>query len=298
MISADNLRYFLEVSRTSRIGDVSRRLDVDQTTVSRRISKLEKEMGERLFDRTPAGWLVTEAGRRLLPHAEAIEATLVAAAEGAQSKSNGDLTGSLRVLTPDGFGTFVVIPGLVSFATEHPHLSIEVATATTHDLLTGRDFDIGVTLERPSPRSVVTERLARYELKLYASPTYLEKYGTPTTLEELHNHKLVWYIEAFLDVEPLQLMEELVPGAQIGLQTNNIGGHREAARNGLGIVPLPTYIGGPDDSVVEVLSKEFVAHRRYWLVIPRDLARLARVREFVAGLRRIIAANPYLVELR
>lgn len=297
MISADNLRYFLEVSRTMRLGEASRRLSVDQTTVSRRIVKLEKDMGERLFDRTPTGWLATEAGRRLLPHAEAIEATLVAAVEDAHSITSGDLTGSLRVLTPDGFGIFVMIPGLVPFATAHPHLSLEVGTATTHDLLTGRDFDIGVTLERPSPRSVVTQRLARYELRLYASPSYLETHGTPKTLEDLRTHRLAWYIEAFLDVEPLRIMDELAPGAPIGLQTNNIAGHREAARNGMGIVPLPTYIGGPDESVVEILSQEFVAHRYYWLVVPRDLARLARVREFISALRQIVSSNPYLVEL-
>ncbi|MEV5650758.1 LysR family transcriptional regulator [Nocardia sp. NPDC052254] len=297
MISADNLRYFLEVSRTSRLGEAARRLGVDQTTVSRRIARLEKEIGERLFDRTPTSWLVTEAGRRLLPHAETIEATLVAAVEDTHLRANGDLTGSLRVLTPDGFGTFVMIPALGPFASAHPHLSIEVATSTTHDLLTGRDFDIGVTLEKPSPRSVVTERLARYELKLYATAEYLARHGTPGTLADLHDHRLIWYIDAFLDVRPLQIMDELVPGARIKMQTNNITGHLQAARNGLGIAPLPTYIGGTDDTLVEVLGAEFVAHRGYWLVVPRDLARLARVREFITGLRRIIDVNPHLVAL-
>ncbi|WP_199254173.1 LysR family transcriptional regulator [Mycolicibacterium mengxianglii] len=297
MISADDLRFFLEVSRTTRLGEAARRLNVDQTTVSRRIVKLEKDLGQRLFDRTPIGWLVTEAGRRLITHAEAIEATLIVALEDADASINGQLTGSLRVLAPDGFGSFVLIPGLHKFAASHPNLSIEVATATTHDLLTGRDFDVGITLERPSPRSVLTHRLARYELRLYASRNYLSSHGVPATLDDLHQHRMIWYIDAFLDVEPLQITDTLLPGVRIGLQANNIAGHLQAAQHGLGIAPLPTFIGGSDDRLVEVLSHSFVASRQYWLVIPRDLARLARVKEFVIALREIISANHHLIEL-
>lgn len=79
MFTSDNLRFLLELSRTGRISDTSKRLGVDQTTVSRRISRLEKDMGARLFDRGVSGWQLTEAGRRLVPYAESIESTLLSA---------------------------------------------------------------------------------------------------------------------------------------------------------------------------------------------------------------------------
>lgn len=81
MFSADNLRYFLEVARTGRLNDAARNLGVDHTTVGRRITALEKSIGERLFDRSPGGWQLTEAGADLFPRAETVESAVIAAYE-------------------------------------------------------------------------------------------------------------------------------------------------------------------------------------------------------------------------
>ncbi|WP_040509595.1 LysR family transcriptional regulator [Gordonia soli] len=296
VLAADNLQFFLEVSRTGRVADAARRLHVDQTTVSRRIGRLEKDLGVRLFDRTAGGWQLTDAGQEIVPYAEAVETTIVAAQDvvvDAQA-GGGALSGTVRILAPDGFGTYLLMPGLSALRNRHPDLTLEVLTATTHDLLTGRDFDIGITLEEPSPRSVVVEKLGQYELKLYASRRYLDDHGIPESIDDLAEHTLIWYIEDLLDVDPLQILERHLPGVRARVQANNIAGHREAVRAGLGIAPLPTYIGKTLPDVVTVLDEEFVAERNYWLVVPRELIRLARISEIVHSLHRIVADNPYL----
>ncbi|QSE72324.1 LysR family transcriptional regulator [Rhodococcus sp. PSBB049] len=294
MFTADNMRFLLELSRTGRIAEAAKRLDVDQTTVSRRITRLEKDMGARLFDRSSTGWQLTEAGRRLLPYAESVESTLLAALDAASSAGSGSLHGTVRILTPDGFGAYVLVPGLGMVRDRHPHLFTELRTSTTHDLVTGRDFDLAVTLERPSPRSVSVSKLANYDLRLYASRRYLDSHSTIESIDDLEDHTLVWYVNAILDVEPLRRLERLLPENRAHVQTNNITGHYQAVRHGVGIAPLPTYIGNADPDLVAVLPDKFVAERTYWLVVPRELARLARVRAIIDVLLDIVAENPEL----
>jgi len=130
------------VSRTGRVAYAARRLQVDQTTVSRRIARLEKDLGARLFDRTAGGRQLTDAGQQIVPYAEAIEATVVKASDVlVESEGNGGaLSGTVRVLASDGFGAYLLLPALSAIRRRHPDLTIEVLTSTTHDLLTGRDF--------------------------------------------------------------------------------------------------------------------------------------------------------------
>lgn len=293
-MDTENLRFLLEVARTGRLRDAAARLQVDETTVSRRISRLEQDLGVRMFDRTPQGWRITEPGRLVIPHAEAIESSVSRAMEAVVSRA-GELSGTARILAPDGFGANVLVPGLRPLLDAHAGLSLEVITATTHDLITARDFDVAVTLERPSPKAAAVQHLADYELRCYASPAYLERRGTPETVEELRrDHDLVWYVEALLDVAPLRILDELLPRAHARLQTNNITGQHSAARAGLGVALLPTYIGGADPELVGVLPEELRVGRTYWLVVPRDLTELLRVREITQALHVLVAAHPHL----
>jgi DNA-binding transcriptional LysR family regulator len=293
-VDAENLRYLLEVARTGRLRDAAARLQVDETTVSRRIGRLEQELGVRMFDRTPQGWRLTEPARLILPHAEAVESSVSRALEAVGSRA-GDLSGTARILAPDGFGANILVPGLRPLLDAHPGLSLEVITATTHDLITARDFDVAVTLERPSPRAAAVRHLADYELRCYASREYLERRGAPASVDDLRRgHDLVWYVDALLDVVPLRVLDELLPRAHARLQTTNITGQHSAARAGLGVALLPAYIGDADAELVGVLPEQLRISRTYWLVVPRELADLRRVREITEAIESLVAAHPHL----
>lgn len=295
MFSADNLRFFLEVARTGRLNEAARNLAVDHTTVGRRITTLEKSLGERLFDRSPGGWQLTEAGADLLPRAESVESAVIAAYD-ARISGAGPLTGTVRIVTPDGFGAFVVAPQLVELRRRHPHLDVELVTATEHGSLSARHFDVAVTLEEPPPRSVHVQRLASYYLRLYAAEGYLAAASPISELADLKNHTLIWYIDALLDVAPLRILESLPHKQRVAIQTNNITGHWTAARSGLGIAPLPQYVGEPDESLRAVLPESFSVRRNYWLVIPRELRQVGRVRAVAQFLRASVTSNPYLTQ--
>lgn len=290
----DDLLILLELWRAGRVKDVAHRLQINDTTVSRRISRLERALNTRLVDRDPRGWRLTETGLDLLPYAEDVERASIALKEDFRGESHS-LGGTVRVVAPDGFGTFILAPDLSGIRREHPSLKVELLTLTSNDALSSRDFDIGITLERPSSTSALVSHLCDYTLRLYASPEYLAARGVPGSIEEAASrHLLIWYIDSLLDVQPLQLLTHLLPGAQAGFQSNNISAHLAAARGGAGIAPLPTYIGDRHDDLVCVLPGDFSVERSYWMTVPRSAFNhnhVALVRKIV---HRIVDSHPQL----
>lgn len=293
MLGADNLRFFLEVARLGRLNEAARVLEVDHTTVGRRITALEQAMGERLFDRAPSGWRLTDAGKRLMPRAEAVESAVIAAYDTHDSPADA-LTGSVRIATTDGFGAFIIAPQLVTLRASNPHLGIEIVTATVHNAVSERHFDVAVTLERPTSRAVRSEPLAYYSLGLYATPKYLAEHPSITAVTDLRRHTVIWYVNALMDVEPLRIFDRFPHVQKVDVQISNITGHWLAARSGLGVAPLPSYIGNDDRALVSVLPDSFNIRRVYWLVVPRELERLQRVRTVCDYLRRVVAEHPDL----
>lgn len=278
VFSSDHLRYFLELSRHGRLNEASRALGVDHTTVGRKVTSLERLAGQRLFDRTSSGWRLTEAGRRLVGYAETVESTLIAAFED-QTSRVGSLRGSVRIAAPDGFGAFVLTPNLATLRRLHPDLSVELVTATEHHTASAREFDIAITLEQPGPRLVSSRKLATYALRLYATAEYLDNHPTIAKRDDLREHTLIWYVGALLDVAPLRILDSILPPeGRAQIQTNNITGHWLAAQNGLGIAPLPSYIGEPDKNLICVLPESFSIEGTYWVAVPKELTGLARVK--------------------
>lgn len=289
-LGADDLRYFLEAARTGRLTEAARILDVDHTTVSRRITALERRLGRRLFDRSPGGWRLTDAGRLLVPRAEAVESAVVAAYD-VQPSSSESLTGSARIVTTDGFGAFVIAPRLVDLRASHPHLDVELVTAIARNSVSERHFDVAVTLEKPTSTAVRAEPLAAYSLRLYASREYLKLHAPIKQVADLRGHTIIWYVDALLDVEPLRILGSLPHTQKVAAQISNITGHWFAARSGLGVAPLPTYIGAEDPDLVPVLADSIDIRRIYWLVIPRELEGLYRIQAVVDFLKQVVRST-------
>jgi DNA-binding transcriptional LysR family regulator len=293
VISADDLRFFLEVSRTGKLVSAARALGVDHTTVGRRISQLEKASGARLFVRASGAWQLTEAGERLAIHAEAVESSLIAAAEELGS-STGRLSGTLRIAAPDGFGAFVLSPGIGNMRARHPDLQVEIVTATRLNMLATKEFDVGISLVPPTIRGVESFELAEYALGLYASLQYMQRHGPISSTEELLGHAVIGYVDSLLDIPALRFLDEALPGIRPAIQTNNITGQWMAAVAGLGVAVLPSFIAEPDPRLIQVLEESVTIRRKYWLAVPRELQRLARLRVARQELKNMVLAHPYL----
>lgn len=292
MIQADDLRFFLEVARTGRLVSAARGLGVEHTTVGRRVTQLERAAGTRLFDRTPAGWELTEAGQRLVVHAEAIESSLLAASEELGS-ARGRLSGTLRIAAPDGFGAFVLSPGLGRLRAAYPDLTIEVVTETRLNLLATREFDVGIALEVPTTRGVRSRALATYGLSFYASPGYLSRTGVPGGLEDLYQRSMIGYVDSLLDIPALRFLDAALPGVRPAVQTNNVTGQWMAAVAGLGVAILPDFVAADDQRLIRIIE-EVRIERTYWIAVPTEHQRLARTRAAETALFELVAGHKHL----
>lgn len=293
MISADDIRFFLEVARSGKLVTAAQVLGVDHTTVGRRISSLEQSTASRLFVRSPGSWTLTEAGERLAIHAEAIESSLRAAAEELGSEP-GRLTGNVRIATPDGFGAFVLSPGLGALRSRHPDLAIEIVTATRLNLLATKEFDVGISLTKPAIRGVDIMELANYPLGLYAAQSYLESNLPITEVDDLQHHTVIGYVDSLLDIPDLRFLDATLPGLRPAIQTNNITGQWMATAAGLGTAVLPLFIGESDSRLVRLLGEDVHFLRKYWLAVPHELRRLGRTRAVQDALLELVATHPHL----
>jgi DNA-binding transcriptional LysR family regulator len=117
--SWDNLRYFLAVARTGTLSAAAEQLGTEHTTVARHIHALEEELNSRLFHRSNSGYGLTEVGERLLAGAEAIESAY-AFAKAAASSEGQTIGGTVRIGTPDGFGSLFLAPRVRVLTDRHP----------------------------------------------------------------------------------------------------------------------------------------------------------------------------------
>ena len=148
-------------------------LGVDHTTVSRRISHLESQLGVRLLDRGGDGWQLTELGRQVAQQAVPIEDALDRVLQVSSGEPADTLRGTIRMTTPDGFGTRFAVPALAEVHRRHPHLTVELITATRQLSLHSAGFDLAIALGSPSSSRLYSETLTPYSLALYAHKDYL-----------------------------------------------------------------------------------------------------------------------------
>src|SRR5690606_37433803 len=114
----------------------------------RRVNALERTLGARLFDRSPAGSALTPAGERFLQTAERVESEMLRA-QGALANSAMSMEGTVRIGAPDGFGTYYLMPKLERLLAEHPDLHIQIAPLPRSFSLSRREADLAITIDLP-----------------------------------------------------------------------------------------------------------------------------------------------------
>ncbi|MFS2053846.1 LysR family transcriptional regulator, partial [Variovorax sp. CT11-76] len=234
----DNLRYFLELARSGTLMSAARRLEVDHTTVARRIQALEKEVGAPLFAREAGGHRLTEAGRRLQPQVEAMESAFLAVESTAPASQEG-LSGLVRIGATEGFGTAVLAPQLALFARQHPRLTIDLLAMPRLVHLSRREADIVISLERPARGPVLVTKLSDYTLRLYASKPYLAAHRPIATREDLRGHTFISYVDDLLFSKELQYLDELHRPDSFALRSTSVLAQHRAVAAGAGIAVLP-----------------------------------------------------------
>ena len=283
----NDLRIFLAVARAGQLSAAASLLDVDPTTVSRRLRRLEATLQQRLFEQTREGQVLTEAGERLALRAEEMDR---AAASIEPSAGLALVSGLLRVSVSEGFGTWLIAQHLPGFADAHPDLQLDLVANSGFLSPSRRETDVAILLARPRGGPLLSRKLADYVLRLYASADYLERAGPVASRAALADHPLIGYIPDFIYAPELRYLDEIAPGARLRIRSSSINAQYRLARAGAGIAALPCFIGDSDPALVRIVP-EVRIERSFWLVTHQDTRRLARIEAFVDWLTGLVKAK-------
>ncbi|CAD5108647.1 LysR family transcriptional regulator [Zestomonas carbonaria] len=286
----DNLRYFLELSRAGRLTAAARRLGVDHTTVARRVQALEKSLEAQLFLRSTGGYSLTEAGRDLLPQAEAMESAF-SAIERTREDQQESLSGHVRIGTTEGYGAMMLAPQLAELTRRYPNLGIDLLAVPRMLHMSRREADIVITLERPERGPFIITRLTDYVLRLYASADYLAGHPPIRGRDDLREHSFVSYIDDLLYSKELFYLDEIGKPLHIALRSTSILAQQQAAAAGAGIAILPAFAADADSRLHCVLGEQIAFTRTFWMLMPIELKDIARMKTTWNFLREKAAAS-------
>ncbi|MFI0844506.1 LysR family transcriptional regulator [Mesorhizobium sp. IMUNJ 23232] len=276
----DDVRIFLAVARAGQILGAARRLDLNHATVSRRVAALEESLRAKLFRRLTTGSELTPAGERFLAVAERMETEMLVARSEISGEGE-DVSGTVRIGAPDGFGVAFLAPRLGGLTAQHPELKIQLVPVPRSFSLSRREADIAITTERPSEGRLVAVKLVDYTLGLFASKAYAEVHGLPETQAGVTAHRLVGYVPDLVINPTLDYAAEFSPDWSAGFMISSALGQAEAVRSGAGIGILHTFVARAMPELVAVASIPPI-RRAYWLVYHESVRPLRRI-QAVAG---------------
>ena len=276
MYDWNDLKYFLELSRRGKLVTAAQRLHVDHTTVSRRIAALEKALDARLFDKSPRGYQLTDAGLRLLPLAEQMEAqsnTLYQEISGKDASTSG----TVRLAAPEAVGTQIVARHLREFRVQYPHIELELIAETRRMSLSKREADIAISLARPDSGRLVAWKLSDYRLRLYGPRAYLDTPPPIRRREDLTGHDFIGYIDDLIQMPELRFIDDVIRDPHLVFRSTNVMAQYNAVLDGVGLAMVHCFMASAERQLVPVLPDEIYIDRQYWLVVHEDLRKVARI---------------------
>lgn len=183
----EELRTFVEVADAGGVTPAARRLGVSKSMVSRRLVRIESELGVQLLSRTTRGAALTEAGITFRDHAARVCAEIDAAKETIMPA--GELRGRLRVAAPLSFGPTHFAPVLAELAQRHPELHVHACYTDRFVDLIAEGFDCGIRVGLLSDSNLVARRIGPIRATFVASPSYVAKRGSPETPDDFVEHQ-------------------------------------------------------------------------------------------------------------
>jgi DNA-binding transcriptional LysR family regulator len=284
----ESLKHFVAVAETGTLAAAGRRLGVRHTTVLRRISTLEEELGARLFDRGPDGYALTEAGREVLDRALALRAG-VEEVERAVRGRDRKVAGLVRIATLAPLVPWVA-RAMASALAHHPDLRLEVAIAPTPVSLSRHEADVAVRVSRPPPGGLVGRRIADVAYAVYAAARLVAAGSGPEAAGAL---PWVAYDDARADTPAAKWIERNIAAERVVLCTHHTGLLLAAVAAGVGAGLLPCHLGDATPSLRRV-SPIIGLEQSIWVLTHRDLRRTARVRAVTDALSDELARDSAL----
>lgn len=286
----DDLRVFLALARNGRVSKASQSLEMDSTTLIRRVKKLEESLNCSLFELSKKGYLLTDHGLRLVQYIEKAE-HFVLEAQHDLTNERKELSGIIRVSVSEGFGTWFLAPLLPAFKREFPNISIELVATSGFLNINKREADIAILLEKPTKGLLYTKRLTDYSLRLYMHQQLLSGKAIPKHYEDLKPYPVVSYVPDLLYAPQLKFIEESLLSPLHSLSSTSINAQYQMLNHQAGVGILPCFIANHSDDLVAVLEDKVKITRTFWVATHRDVRHLARIQAFLDWLTDMVEGH-------
>jgi DNA-binding transcriptional LysR family regulator len=290
-VDIEDLQTFVTVADTGGISAAARRLGVSKSIVSRRLFRVEAELGVQLLARTTRGAALTEAGITFRDHAARASAEIDTAREAILPA--GELRGRLRVAMPLTFGPTHFAPVLAEMARQHPQLHIHTSYSDRFVDLVAEGFDCAIRGAYLQDSNLIAKRVGPIHGKLVASPDYIKAHGSPETVEQIVDHQaLMQGTEAwqFLDGDRIITVQP-----QGRFKADSATALAAAAAAGLGIAWLPdciTHEYVASGALVPIMTRYPVPPGAAYVVRPPGQHPTRKVRVLTEMLIEYFARNP------
>lgn len=284
----DDLRFFLAAARAGSFLRAAEPLRTNQTTVGRRIERLEQHLGVKLFDRVGRGMRLSPAGQRLLSMAETME-DAAADIERQMAGQDQDLAGAVTIAAPEGLASFVLTPWLAELRQRYPRVTLRIPVGNRVVDLRTRDADMALQITAPGDPRAVAVRVGTFRVHLFAAASYLEQAGMPNSLDAIRDHALLDHFGYGLLPGFERWLKLVADHPRVVFSTDSARTYLEAARSGHGIALLPVYYARTMPELRE-LNLDMTFALPLWLVSHSETNNSARVRAVFRYLRDRFAA--------
>lgn len=284
----DDARVFLAVCRASTLRGAARALGVDQATVGRRITALEKSLSAALFLRTPDGYALTAVGEAALDAVEKMEHSALELERRIQGLDDR-LIGNVRVATTDSLAIDFLIPAIARLHGRHPDVRVQLDASTQILSLVKREADIAVRNTRPDNPDLIARRIARWPVGLFASRAYVDAHGLPSPGSEFEGHDLVVYQPYLQGSKDFTLVCEPINRGRIVASLSSSLLVRRSIAAGIGVGEIPVYMGERDGLLRIWPERTRPLPYEVWLVTHADLRHTARVRAVIDEIVEVFA---------
>jgi DNA-binding transcriptional LysR family regulator len=287
-ISPADLGTVLALVRAGSLAGAAERLGVDASTAFRALQRLERGLGETLFERRRSGLAPTERALALAGHGEQIEALMEAARGGAPKAATG-AAGTVRITTTDTLLHGLVVPALAELAPRHPHLAFELHTGNELVSLTRRDADIALRATQRPPPHLVGKLIGPVHVALYAP-----RKGGPRAYDETQAASWDWVApdDGLPDHPSVRWRRKRFPKLVPRYRTGSVLSVAELVAMGAGVGLLPLFLGERRRDLLRLTEPIDECTSELWLLAHPEVRHLRRVSTVYAHLAQHVVLRP------
>lgn len=272
----NDLRFFLAIARAKTLSGAAKHLHVTQSTVGRRLASLEASMGVRLLQRVADGYEMTLAGEAVRPYAERIEVDALTL-ERQVSGNDTRLEGVVRVASLPMVASHLLAPCFAILQHSHPNIMIELMLNVPTTALSAHDVDISIRLTPFEQHELVVRKIGTMAFGLYASTSYLERYGEPSVADGCAGHRLISFLEETPPAQAAWLSEHAAE-AKVVMKSDSYEMQYWSVLAGGAVALLPRFRGDAEPALCRIETGVPLPTADISLAVHRENRHTPRVR--------------------